>query len=253
MQPIDESHSIVLVTGASGFVGQTIVETYRSAGIRVKATGKRLHSPWSDADYHPADIVDDKAFAHLCRQVDCVVHSAGLAHKFDGMHSPSDMFEQINVNGTVNVVFHAIRAGVRHFILISSVSVYGTHPFPCHEDTLCRPEGVYAQSKFTAEQKAIDMAESAGMPLTILRLATVYGEGDPGNVGRLLRAIDRNQFIWIGDGRNRKSLIHREDVARAGRVVRWWKPFPRRATAAQPLPGHRLSHSGLHRRRSSQA
>jgi nucleoside-diphosphate-sugar epimerase len=53
------------------------------------------------------------------------------------------------------------------------------------------------------------------MHLTILRLATLYGEGDPGNVARLMRLIDRGRFIWVGDGSNRKSLMHREDAARA--------------------------------------
>jgi nucleoside-diphosphate-sugar epimerase len=53
------------------------------------------------------------------------------------------------------------------------------------------------------------------MDLTILRLATLYGEGDPGNVARLMRTIDRGSFIWIGNGSNRKSLLHREDAARA--------------------------------------
>jgi nucleoside-diphosphate-sugar epimerase len=53
------------------------------------------------------------------------------------------------------------------------------------------------------------------MRLTILRLATAYGEEDPGNCARLLEAIDRRRFVWIGSGKNRKSLIHREDVAEA--------------------------------------
>jgi nucleoside-diphosphate-sugar epimerase len=46
-------------------------------------------------------------------------------------------------------------------------------------------------------------------------MATIYGEGDPGNVARLLSSIDRGRFLWVGDGDNRKSLIHREDAARA--------------------------------------
>jgi nucleoside-diphosphate-sugar epimerase len=53
------------------------------------------------------------------------------------------------------------------------------------------------------------------MELIILRMATLYGENDPGNVGRLLRAIDRGRFLWIGDGQNRKSLVHVEDAASA--------------------------------------
>jgi nucleoside-diphosphate-sugar epimerase len=53
------------------------------------------------------------------------------------------------------------------------------------------------------------------MALTILRLATLYGEGDPGNVGRLMRTLDRGRFLWIGDGSNRKSLLYKGDAAHA--------------------------------------
>jgi nucleoside-diphosphate-sugar epimerase len=56
--------------------------------------------------------------------------------------------------------------------------------------------------------------------LTILRLATVIGEEDKGNFLHLIRSIDRGFFIWIGKGENRKSLVHREDAARAcGKIL----------------------------------
>ena len=57
------------------------------------------------------------------------------------------------------------------------------------------------------------------MALTIIRLATLYGEGDPGNVGRLVRAIDRGRFFWVGNGSNRKSLLYKGDAARAVMAV----------------------------------
>ena len=107
-----------------------------------------------------------------------------------------------NVEGTRNVVLAARRTGVRHVVLVSSVSVYGNEP------------DVYADSKREGERAAIEAAGDA-VGLTILRLATVYGEGDRGNVLRLIRAIDRHRFIWIGHGDNRKSLIHRDDAAEA--------------------------------------
>ena len=57
------------------------------------------------------------------------------------------------------------------------------------------------------------------MALTILRLATLYGEGDPGNVGRLMRTLNRGRFLWIGDGSNRESLLYKGDAARACMAV----------------------------------
>jgi nucleoside-diphosphate-sugar epimerase len=57
------------------------------------------------------------------------------------------------------------------------------------------------------------------MALAILRLATLYGEGNPGNVGRLMRTLDRGRFLWIGDGSNRESLLYKGDAARACMAV----------------------------------
>ncbi|MEK7776125.1 MAG: NAD-dependent epimerase/dehydratase family protein, partial [Planctomycetota bacterium] len=87
------------------------------------------------------------------------------------------------------------------------------------ENTPCNPVGPYALSKYNAELRAIEIAREAGMALTILRLATLYGEGDPGNVGRLMRTLDRGRFLWIGDGSNRKSLLYKGDAARACMAV----------------------------------
>ncbi len=55
--------------------------------------------------------------------------------------------------------------------------------------------------------------------MTIFRLSPVIGEGNAGNVARLIQAIDKRQFVWIGTGQNYKSLIYKTDVARACRKV----------------------------------
>ena len=127
-----------------------------------------------------------------------------------------EKFHQINEIGTENVAKVAARAGVEHLILISSVSVYGPYTLGLYdEDTPCHPVGPYPISKFHAELKAIDVAEKSRMALTILRLSTLYGEEDPGNIGRLIRSLDKGRFAWIGDGSNHKSLLHKMDAARA--------------------------------------
>jgi nucleoside-diphosphate-sugar epimerase len=75
--------------------------------------------------------------------------------------------------------------------------------------------GPYALSKAASERRVVEAAAGSGMCVTILRLATLYGEGDRGNVQRLLQLIARGRFVWIGTGTNRKSLIHVDDAARA--------------------------------------
>jgi nucleoside-diphosphate-sugar epimerase len=69
------------------------------------------------------------------------------------------------------------------------------------------PEGPYAESKWQAERFLIDYCQKKGMNLTILRLATLYGEGDPGNMARLIRLIDKGLFIWAGGGKILKAFF----------------------------------------------
>src|SRR5690606_24466233 len=69
--------------------------------------------------------------------------------------------------------------------------------------------------KWEAEQRLIEVCRGSQMQAVILRLATLYGEGDRGNVARLMSAIDRGRFVWVGRGLNRKSLVHVDDAARA--------------------------------------
>ena len=205
----------VLVTGATGFLGSEIVRRARESGLVVRATDRVEAPPDFPGEYHRADILDPEGLLPAMSGTEGVIHAAGLAHVFGQAKAAVAPFKAVNATGTLNVARMASKAGVKHFVLVSSVAVYGSSGGQDHIDSACRPEGPYAESKWQAEQRAIEVARETGMQLTILRLATLYGEGDPGNIARLMRLIDRGRFVWVGNGSNRKSLIHREDAARA--------------------------------------
>jgi nucleoside-diphosphate-sugar epimerase len=205
----------ILVTGAAGFLGSVLVRQAVNAGLSVTATDRAVITKFSGVDLISADILDPLSLLKVFEAVDCVCHVAGLAHIFNKSEAMSAPFHAVNVVGSKNVVGAAVRAGVKHFVFISSVSVYGGVAHGKDEDSECRPEGPYAESKLQAERYLIELCQKEGVNLTILRLATLYGEGDPGNVARLIGSIKRGRFIWVGKGKNFKSLIHREDAARA--------------------------------------
>jgi nucleoside-diphosphate-sugar epimerase len=206
----------VLVTGANGFVGRAIAARCRVDGIEVGTTGRTKRNSEGLPGYFTADVTAPDALTEALKGFEAVVHAAGLAHQFDKGVNDSAAFMSINADGAEMVARSALKAGVRHFVLISSVSVYGPHEeAACDEDTPCRPQEPYALSKHEAERRVRELFKEADACLTILRLATVYGEGDPGNLLRLISTIDRGRFIWIGRGFNRKSLIHCDDAARA--------------------------------------
>ena len=206
----------VLVTGANGFLGRAILSQLLASSIFVRVTDLSTSCVIaSNIVYRKADITKPEELKPVLENISTVIHVAGLAHIFSPDVNSVEEFRQINEIGTANVASAATEAGVGHFILISSVSVYGPYTQGMYdENTPCNPVGAYALSKYNAELRAIEIARESGMALTILRLATLYGEGDPGNVGRLIHTLDCGRFLWIGDGSNRKSLLYKGDAAR---------------------------------------
>jgi nucleoside-diphosphate-sugar epimerase len=201
----------VLVTGGSGFLGRAIVGQLIRTGRTVRSLQR--HDTIGDVPAVLGDVRDPAAAAAAVRGVGIVIHAAGLAHVFrDAASAP---FADINAHGTDVVARAAVAAGVQHFVHVSSVAVYGGSLGRGNEQSACVPAGPYALSKAEAERRVVEAAAGSGMRVTILRLATLYGEGDRGNVQRLLELIARGRFVWVGAGSNRKSLIHVDDAGRA--------------------------------------
>ena len=201
----------IAVTGASGFIGRAITRAAAARGQHVVGVSR---VPAARATTGKPD--DRSALAAAFDGCATVIHAAGLAHVFSTSAADAGRFMRGNAEYPERVVEAAALAHVPHVVLLSSVAVYGgSVPGGSHEMSPCRPTDVYGKSKLAGEERAARAAARMGVALTILRLATVYGEEDPGNVARLIRAIDRGRFVWIGTGANRKSLVYRDDVAAA--------------------------------------
>ncbi len=216
---VSEGSRIVFLSGANGFVGGAILKELKSNGFDVIPSGRKANprlDKYVQTDMTSSDFVN-KALTKV-EKLDAFVHSAGLAHQFDGKFGENE-FHVANVKATENALEFAIGADAKQFVLLSSVSVYGNKTSVCDEKSECNPNGYYAESKLLSEQKATEICEMVGLPLTILRLSTVFGEGDPGNILRLIRMIDSGRFLWIGKGENLKSLIYKNDVARTVKLV----------------------------------
>lgn len=206
----------VLVTGATGFIGSRITHLLQASGVSLRTCGRTPHPCPSLPNYVCMDLTGEQDCRPLLNGAGAVIHAAGLAHRFEMQPGDEEYFHKVNTLTTEKLARASAQAGVRHFVLLSSVSVYGRHTrTQTVESEPCHPTGPYALSKFESERRALTVATETGMPVTIFRPATVYGEEDPGNIARLMTVIDRNRFVWIGAGDNLKSLIHRDDVARA--------------------------------------
>lgn len=207
----------VIVTGATGFVGRALTAELTSRGIETIAVG----GPNSAEARYSIDIgaAAEVQKLEVEKDVDAVVHAAGIAHRF-GRVSEAE-FRRVNVTGVENVARLAADIGAKHFLLLSSTLVYGRRKdaIPITENDQLRPIDMYGRSKLDGERAARSICEPAGVVLTVFRPAPIMGEGSKGNFERLIRAIDRGRFIWVGTGENMKSIVYVGDVARAAAAV----------------------------------
>ena len=212
----------ILITGATGFVGRAIIEAlvksdkYEIYGLKGKSFTTDFGESKNIKQIIGCNISEYDTLKDVEKigQIDFVVHCAGLAHQFGEV--PDEDFYRVNVQGTENICQLAAKLGAKQLIHLSSVAVYGDYgQREVDEKFECRPVGIYAESKLAAEKAAKEICENKNIDLTILRLATVIGENDRVNTARLITSIDGGNFVWIGNGRNFKSLIYKKDVARA--------------------------------------
>ena len=163
----------VLVTGATGFVGSHITKTFVDVGYRVRY-GARASSNtrWLDGlavERVPFDLARPETLSRAVKNVDVIVHAAGVTRA-----RQTGDYHQVNAEGTRRLAAAAAEAGVRRFVLISSLAARG--PDIPSKDGQSRPASAYGWSKLEAE--AYLRAEEARMDTVALRLAAVYGPRD---------------------------------------------------------------------------
>jgi nucleoside-diphosphate-sugar epimerase len=223
---IPKNSPILAVTGATGFLGAEVLRL--AEGWRVRAlTRSSTDSVPNAYETQQCSFADVPGLTSRLYGVDTVIHAAGLAHVFGAEARNEAPFMQANAESTANLAQAVRDAKVPHFILVSSVSVYGASVNGLVDESFpCMPESPYARSKYRAEELAQTVLAGSSTVLTILRMGTIYGEGDRGNVRKLIRAIERRRFLWLGEGLNRKSLIYKSDAARACLLAADGKPDP---------------------------
>jgi UDP-glucose 4-epimerase len=178
----------VAVTGATGFVGQRFMNYKRDR-----------------YDLRPVSLRAVKPSAISLRDVDTLVHLAGKAH--DMSLQDEAVYFDINYSITRELAEHAIESGVKHFIYISSVKVYGEgSETPLHESSPCHPEDPYGRSKLKAEEFLLSL-KSLDFTVSIVRPPVVYGPNVKGNIIRLLGAIEKGRPLPLGNTGNQRSMV----------------------------------------------
>lgn len=216
-------NNTVLVTGATGMIGRQVAAALQavSYGVvraqvrdRLKAREKVGNVfDFALADIAPSDftMMVEQDHRSLTKGCHTVVHAAGLVHQPDALYQE---YEVVNVRATQALAEAAAFNGVHTFIFFSSSAVYGPGPFSnVQENTPPKAKTPYAVSKLASEKF---LQSFQGIPrVIILRPSMVFGEGDQGNLIKMIREIKNQRYKHIGAGGTGKSLIYTKDVARA--------------------------------------
>lgn len=220
--PSDHRHPVkVAVTGGSGFIGSNLVDALVSGGHRPVVIDL-LPPHRGDVAAHQIDILDESAWGDALDGCDAVFHLAAVANVNDAYADPARCVE-LNVLGTARTLDAALRAGVRRFVLASTVWVYNAALGDglIHEDATMTPSEVghvYTASKLAAEMTVHSYAALYGQEFTILRYGIPYGP-------RMRNALAIPQFIAKarvgepitiqGDGSSFRRYLYVEDLAAA--------------------------------------
>jgi nucleoside-diphosphate-sugar epimerase len=194
-----------LVTGVSGFLGRIIIK-------ELKTTYDTFGLSRSGGDYLVSLENEIPIFA---QKYELVIHAAGKAHTIPTILDEKKQFYNVNVIGTLNLLKGLEKSGIpEHFVFISSVSVYGQHIGDnIDEEYALSAIDDYGRSKIEAENIVNNWCISKNVICTILRLPLLVGKNPPGNLGAMLRAIDKGYYFNIGGGNARKSMVLAKDVA----------------------------------------
>lgn len=195
----------VLITGASGFLGKEIfVELERLSSVSKLSR--------TSGDYK---VFLDKEIPNFHTVFDLVVHSAGKAHIVPKTDIEKEDFFNINVKGTQNLLEGLQNFGVpKYFVFISSVAVYGQEVGNgINEDFPLDADEAYGLSKIKAEKNVLSWCNNNNVICTILRLPLLIGENPAGNLGAMIKAIEKGYYFNVDGGKARKSMVLAKDVA----------------------------------------
>ena len=219
---------LIFITGSTGFIGSHIVEELILRGYRIRCLIRSKGSLQRLLSSIRAITSDDKCKCiefvygditkeipkYYFRDVDIVLH---LAAKIEtGYYQNYNELFYNNVIGTKNVAEASLASeSIENFIYFSSIAAIGIRNIDTlfTEDIECRPDTPYGKAKYEAELMLKKFWNENGLPLTILRLPTVYGPGEHYNFRKLVKVIKDRRFAFIGHGENLTNVLYVKNLS----------------------------------------
>ncbi|MCT7548138.1 NAD-dependent epimerase/dehydratase family protein [Aliarcobacter butzleri] len=176
-----------LITGSNGYLGSSFIKQNKN---------KYEFEKFSLLNQKLEDINFDN--------IDIVLHCAALVHQ--KVEHPYEKYHDINVEYPVKLAKLAKQNGVKQFVFISTIAVYGEDEKKLDENTICNPVIPYGRSKLEAEKELLKFSDDSFI-VSIIRPPMVYGKNAPGNIDSLVKLVKKLPIIPLGSIENRRSFI----------------------------------------------
>jgi len=179
----------LLITGSNGFVGSYFINKYKNM-----------------YEIKPYSLRKDDLNLLNCNDIDAVLHLSALVHQMGG--ASAEEYEKVNVIQTLQLAKKAKESGVKHFVFMSTVKVYGEETNGVYtENSTCNPKDEYGKSKLKAEIE-LRKLEDESFKVSIIRTPIVYGYGVKANIKSLIHLVNKIPILPFGKIENKRSMVY---------------------------------------------
>ena len=184
----------ILITGANSFVGQNFIHNTRYKHV------------------NDVCLKENKPAAIDFSGVDVVIHVAAIVHQSKKI--PEEEYYRVNRDLCLKVAKYAKKSGIKQFIFISTVKVYGGYnpsKRVWNETSICEPDDPYGKSKYEAE-KGLKRLEDSNFIVSIVRPPLIYGIGVKANMLSIIKLVENFSILPLGNIRNKRSFSAIENL-----------------------------------------
>ena len=201
-----------LITGGSGYFGSLLVEKLLSENWECRVLDINYFRGRNDVEFIKGDVREKKLLLKACEDIDIVFHNVAQVP----LAKDKELFNSVNIDGTVSVLKACISKKVKKIIYTSSSAVFGVpKKNPVTENSIPNPQEDYGRAKYIAEKKCNEFI-SEGLEVIIIRPRTILGHGRLGIFQILFEWIRSGYNIPVlGNGENIYQFVHAYDLADA--------------------------------------